>query len=70
MTILSKLKDRILGPKIYVVVIDEDGQAYALHPGRVIKSDKIASKPSRYSRARKLARAINKELDKKNADRI
>lgn len=69
MTILSKLKDRILGPKIYIVVID-DGEALALHPGRVLPTDVIASKPSRYARARKLARAINKELDKKNADRI
>jgi len=60
MTILSKLLDRFQGQKIYMVV-DDEGDAMALHPGRVLKTDTVLSGPFRYAKARKIARAINKE---------
>lgn len=67
MTILSKLLDRVQGPANYIVVIN-DGEAYAIHKNRKISTDVAASKPSLFARARKLARAINRELDLKNAN--
>ena len=60
MTILSKLLDRLQGPKVYMVV-DDEGDAMALHPGRVLKTDTVLSGPFRYAKARKIAKAINKE---------
>lgn len=43
------------------MVVDDDGDAMALHPGRVLKTDTVLSGPFRYAKARKIARAINKE---------
>ena len=43
------------------MVVDDGGDAMALHPGRVLKTDTVLSGPFRYAKARKIARAINKE---------
>lgn len=67
MSMLSKIKGFFLGPKDYVVVIDDD-DAYVIPLSRVIATDIVATKPSRLPRARKFAKALNKELDAKYAD--
>ncbi len=57
----SEILDCYLGPRVYVVVID-DGVAYPIHRGKIIPTDVIATKSSRWGRAKKFAFALNKEL--------
>ncbi len=57
----SEILDCYLGPKDYVVVID-DGVAYPIHKNRVTTTDIVATKESRWGRAKRFTKALNKEL--------